>query len=311
MIQGRGRYGAKEMAADLEVSERTIFRDLNVLELAGVPWFYDQQDRNYQVRPGYNFPAVNLSDDELIGQATAATITSAPGLDVTRGAGPTTMKLRSTSREDAAQLLREVEDVTSVLGLKLAEHGKHHEIIRTAQWALIRSTRLSGAYLSPYDSRTKRLLLHPYRLCLVKQAWYLIARPEGADQPRTYRMARFMTLRSLDEPASVPPDFDLASYFGNAWGVYRRDRSHDVELRFTPSAAPLVTETPWHSTQKVRRHPDGGVTLSFRVDGLREILHWVLGWSGRVQVIEPEELRLMVVDELRRSIELNQRPGDP
>jgi predicted DNA-binding transcriptional regulator YafY len=144
----------------------------------------------------------------------------------------------------------------------------------------------------------------------VKQAWYLIARPDGVDQPRTYRMARFKSLRPLDEPASVPPDFDLASYLGNAWGVYRGDRSHDVELRFAPSAALLVTETPWHSTQKVRRHPDGGVTLSFRVDGLKEILHWVLGWSGRVEVLEPDELRLMVIDELQKAIELNRRAGD-
>jgi predicted DNA-binding transcriptional regulator YafY len=130
MIQGRARYGVKEMAAELEVSERTIFRDLNVLELAGVPWFHDQDDQRYRVRPGYNFPVMNLGDDELIGQATATVITSAPGLDVTKGASPTTRKLWAGSREDASTLLDDVEKVTSVLDLKLADHSRgfrgHH-----------------------------------------------------------------------------------------------------------------------------------------------------------------------------------------
>ena len=77
MIQGRARYGAREIAAELEVSEPTVFRDLNILELADVPWFYDQEDQRDRDRPGHHFRAMNLGDDEPIGQATAAVITSA------------------------------------------------------------------------------------------------------------------------------------------------------------------------------------------------------------------------------------------
>ena len=306
LIQGRGRYGVKEIAAELECSIRTIHRDLNVLELAGVPWFYDEAEQSYRFRPGYNFPVVNLTDDELIGQATAATITMAPGLDVTRGAGPTTKKLRSTYREGAARLLKEVEDVTSVLGLKLADHSRHHEAIRTIQWSLIQGRRLTATYASPYEPGPKHLDLHPYRLCLVKQAWYLIARPDRADQPQTYRIARFSTLRPLDHPSAVPDDFDLKGYFGDAWGVYRGDRSYPVQVRFSREAADLVTETTWHSSQTVERHEDGTVTLGFVVDGLSEIVHWVLGWSGRVTVLQPPELRTMVLDHLGKAVALNQ-----
>ncbi len=306
LIQGRGRYGPKEIAAELEVSERTIFRDLNVLELAGVPWSYNKENQHYWVRPGYNFPAVNLNDDELIGQASASVITSAPGLDVTEGAKPTTRKLQATSREKAARLLAEVERVTSVLDLKMADHSRHHETIRTVQYALLQGRRLTGTYASPYEPKPKRLDLHPHRLCLVKQAWYLIARPEGSDRPQTYRVARFKTLRPLDALSVVPEDFDLKTYFGNAWGVYRGDHSYDVEVRFSREAASIVTETTWHPTQKAERHKDGSVTLSFLVDGLNEVAYWLLGWSGRVTVVNPPELRAMVLGHLRRATELTQ-----
>ena len=66
--------------------------------------------------------------------------------------------------------------------------------------------------------------LHPYRLALVKQAWYLIARPEGSTHPVTYRVARFRSLKALDSAADVPEDFDLRAYFGDAWAVYRGDQ---------------------------------------------------------------------------------------
>ena len=249
---------------------------------------------------------MNLSDDELIGQATATAISSAPGLDVTKGSSPATRKLQVNSREQAAKLLEDVERVTGVLDLKLADHGRHHETIRTIQWSLIQGRRLTATYASPYEPRPKRLDLHPYRLCLARQAWYLVARPDHSHQPQTYRVTRFATLRPLDYPSAVPGDFDLKGYFGDAWGVYRGDRSHAVQVRFSREAADLVTETTWHSTQTVERHKDGTVTLAFVVDGLSEIVHWLLGWSGRVTVLQPPELRTMVLDHLKKALTLNQ-----
>ena len=305
MIQGRARYGPKELAAELEVSGRTIFRDMNVLELAGVPWSYNKENQHYWVRPGYNFPALNLSDDELIGQATANVITSAPGLDITRGTAPATRKLKANSQEQAAKLLEDVEKVTAVLDLKLADHSRSHETIRTIQWALCQGRKLTGTYASPYEPKPNRLDLNPYRLCLIKQAWYLVARPDHSDEPQTYRVTRFRTLRPSDTAAEVPAEFDLKAYFGNAWGVYRGAQSYEVVVRFTCEAAELITETTWHSTQKVDRHGDGSVTLSFTVDGLNELAYWLLGWSGRVTVINPPELREIVLGHLRKAVELN------
>lgn len=304
-IQSQGRHGIKEMAAELECSVRTVHRDLNVLELAGVPWFYDHDEQRYSVRPGYNFPAMNLSDDELIGQAIATVITSHPGLNVTKGASPVTRKLGSNARHQSAKLLESVAGTTAILDLKLADHSRNHETVKTIQWALIRSRKLTGIYVSPYSPRPKRLELHPYRLCLVRQAWYLIARSNDSDEPRTYRVARFRALRAQDDDSIVPDDFDIKSYFGNAWGVFRGSESHRVQVQFSREAAGLVTETTWHSTQTVKRHRDGSVTLFFQVDGLSEIVHWVLAWSGRVAVIEPEALRLMVLKHLKSATALN------
>ena len=55
----------------------------------------------------------------------------------------------------------------------------------------------------------------------------------------------------------------------------------------------------------MKHYKNGGVTLSFTVDGLDEIVWWVLGWSGRAKVLKPEKLRAMVVDKLRAALTLN------
>jgi predicted DNA-binding transcriptional regulator YafY len=305
LIQRPGKWDTEAIGRELECSVRTVFRDLTVLELAGVPWVFDKATGGYRVRPDYQFPVIQLTDDELLGQATAAAATKAAGLDVTPGAGPASAKLASRSGEKAEGILREAQRFTEVLDLKLADHSRHADAIRTVQWALLEKKQLTGQYESPYEAKPVKLTVHPYRLCLIKSAWYLIAKTSGDPSPRTYRIVRFKSLRMTDTPAVIPRGFDLRAYLGNAWSVFRGSESHDVELRFTKDAADVVTETVWHHTQKTRRDGDGSVTMTFMIDGLDEIVRWIVGWAGRVTVIAPEALRRKVVDQHRQAIAAN------
>lgn len=307
LIQSRGRWSLKTIAEELQCSERTIRRDLEVLEFAGVPWFRNSADQTVHVRPDYRFPALMLTDEELLGQALAVTVTQSPGLDVTAGAMPTTRKLAAGSSLRVQELLGDASRLVAVLDLKMVDHSRHHESIRAVQHALLQRKQLTGHYESPYESAPVKLRLHPYRLCLVKNAWYIVGRPTDEPIPRTYRVARFKSLRMLDEPSAVPEDFNLRDYFGDAWSVFRGDRAYDVEIRFTPEAAKVVTETVWHHTQKVTNHRDGSVTLCFHVDGLEEIANWALAWTGRATVLNPPELRKQIISQLEAALGMYRR----
>lgn len=199
-------------------------------------------------------------------------------------------------------MLSDAQKLISAFGLQLADHTRHHDAIRAVQWALLDRKQLVGKYKTPYQQSPVNLRLHPYRLCFIKQAWYLIARPDDAQEVKTYRVARFKSLRMVDAAAEIPSEFDLKTYFGDAWSVYRGDKKFDVEIEFSKEAAELATETLWHASQRVRRKKDETVHLHFRVDGLNEIVHWVLGWSNRAKVVEPVELRDLVVQHLKNAI---------
>ena len=306
LIQSRGRWNAQAIAEEVGCNVRTVFRDLKALEYAGVPYYNDEVHQCYRVRPDYYFPVVGLTEEEALGQALATALTKTPGLDVSGGAAPTTRKLAVASSESIRQLMADAERLVSVLNLKLADHSHHQEAIKMIQLALIQRKQLTGQYESPYEAGPVRLKLHPYRLCLIKSAWYLIARPTDADQPRTYRVARFKTLRMLDVPARVPGEFDLQEYLGNAWAVFRGNQTYDVQIQFPAEFARAVIETIWHHTQKAKSQPDGSVILSFRVDGLEEITNWILSWAGRAKVIRPVELRELVVGRLQRALEMEE-----
>ena len=140
LLLGRGRWNVKTLAAELECSEKTIHRHLAVLEIAGVPWYYDSHDRCYHVRPGFKFPVVNLSPDELLGQAAATAVSKAAGLDAGADARPTTRKIAAASSQEAGDLLADAEAGMEVLNLKLADHSRHQEMIRSVQWSLVQKT---------------------------------------------------------------------------------------------------------------------------------------------------------------------------
>ena len=308
LLQSRGRWNVTSIAQEMECSERTIHRDLTVLELAGVPWSYDKDLQCYRLRPDYTFPTLGLSDDEVLGLATATVTSAAAGLDINTGVSPASEKFLA-ARPDATELFEEATHLTQVLDLKLVDHSQHREALRTIQWALVERKQLTGKYLSPYESGEsgpKTLTLHPYRLCLVKSAWYLIARPIDSDSPITLRPTRFQSLRMVDQPAMLPEDFDLRAYFGNAWAVYRGDTTSDIELTFSSRVADIVVETRWHHTQSVKRNADGSLTMTFQIDGLNEISRWLLGWAGDVHIARPDALRQLVLDHHRQAIEKNE-----
>ncbi|HUY36514.1 MAG TPA: WYL domain-containing protein [Pirellulales bacterium] len=305
LLQGGGSWNPRSLARELRCSQREVYRGLNVLMLAGMCYEFDRTSGRYEpLRPGHNFAPLPLSEEELLGQAAAAAVSRVPALELGHGATAATRKLASLDPA-AGELLALAQQVITALGPRTVDHSRHGDVLRTIQRGLVQRKQLEATYRGPYAAKPWKAVLHPYRLCLAQHAWYLIARPDWASQPFTLRVVRFQSLRLLERSAEVPDDFDLRAHFGNAWNVWRGERAYDVEIRFAREAARQVVETTWHATQRVDKHRDGSATLSFRVDGLDEILWWLLGWSGFAEVIKPPELRELLVDHLEAGLRLN------
>ncbi len=147
------------------------------------------------------------------------------------------------------------------------------------------------------------ILYTPYFVKLFRQRWYIVGRREPDGDIRTYALDRISDLNATATPAVLPPDLDPSAFFDDIFGITSsKAEPKDVVLSVNPHTAKYLRALPLHSSQREDRYSDRSIfRLRLRItpDFLREIL----SMGPDIQVIQPRELRLMVIDSLRRSLE--------
>ena len=122
---------------------------------------------------------------------------------------------------------------------------------------------------------------------------------------RTLKLERMQRIELVKHQRyTVPSDFNPRQYLADAWGIWAKDSSENVVLRFHPRVRTRVLETRWHPNEEVVEQPDGFVLWKARVAEPREMLPWIRGWGASVEVVEPRELRAMLTGEARALAEL-------
>jgi len=295
LLRGPSSYNARRLAEHFHTSRRNVYRDLAILELAGVPYSYDADfglGGGYRIRPDFWFPTVGLSDQECLDLAVLTRAAESRNIPLLEDVASVRDKLIGTLPAKQQDLIREASELFDVLSLHLADHGHSRQIMTTVQMALLQRRQLEGIYRTPYQKKSVRVKLQPRRCFLAQQAWYLAAEDNSDGSTKLYRLTRFKELQLLSKPITIDRNFSLREYLGNAWAVHKGkdDRDWHIEIEFNPEGAELVAETQWHYTQEIERKPDGSLAFRATVSGLHEIKWWVLGWGDRAKVIKPPEL---------------------
>jgi predicted DNA-binding transcriptional regulator YafY len=145
----------------------------------------------------------------------------------------------------------------------------------------------------------------PYHLTLIDSDWYLIGFCHLRQSVLMFSAVRVRSVRETGETFERPGDFRVESYLGDSFRAVRgpEGRRYRVVLRFTPGCAGRIAEKRWHHSQEAERTPDGGLVLRLDVSELIEVKRWVLFWGAECEVLEPDELRAQVEDELRRMLQ--------
>lgn len=291
LLQTRRHYGPDDLARELEVSRRTVYRDLNMLELAGIPFYYDREKGGYEIHNTYWLPPVNLDIEEALSLVALARTT------VDREAIPLMGKALDAARKIESQLplairaaVGELAENVRIRRGPVARHDQLDETYETVRRAIATRHTLAGRYISFAEKRQLPVTVDPYWLVFHDRAWYLLGHSHGHGEVRTFKLGRFAELKTMPGRFD-PPTETLEDHLGNAWRFIPEGREYDVVLRFKPLVAANVAEVRWHRTQDVTWHDDGSIDFRVRVDGLGEIFWWVLGYGDQVRVLEPKTLR--------------------
>ncbi|HOI54518.1 MAG TPA: WYL domain-containing protein [Phycisphaerae bacterium] len=299
LLQTRRYYSVESLADELEVSRRTIYRDLNMLELAGVPFYYDRSRRGYIIHQTYWLPPINLDLEEALSLiAVAAAAGDESGVPLLGKASDAARKIESQLPLTIRAAVGQAASGLTVRRSPVARHEGLEGAYHTVREAVARRHVLRGRYISFYEKKQIDVTMEPYWLVFHERAWYVIGRCCRNDDIRTFKLGRFVELRELAETFKAPAR-TLEEHLGNAWRFMPEGRQYDVSLRFSRLVAPNVAEVQWHRTQKVAWEDEGTLLFDVRVDGLGEIYWWVLGYGDQVEVLKPKALR----DRIRKAAE--------
>ncbi|MFD7258085.1 helix-turn-helix transcriptional regulator [Streptomyces sp. NPDC059874] len=226
LLQTRGRMTAAELARELEVSVRTVYRDAEALAAAGVPLYGDAgHSGGYQLLAGYRTRLTGLSS----GEAEALFLTGMPGpaaeLGLGRALSAAQLKLR-------AALPPELRAQADRMRLRFhldapgwyAEHEETPYLAQVAD-AVWRGRVIEVRYRRWKEPREVDRRLAPYGLVLKAGRWYLVAGPAG---PRTYRVDQILHVTETEEVVELPEGFDLAEHWRRAQADFH-ERLHPQE----------------------------------------------------------------------------------
>ncbi len=294
LLQTRGQQTAAELARELEVSERTVHRDVDALSAAGVP-IYAERGPHGGVRlvDGYRTRLTGMTAEE----AEALFLSGLPGPAAELGLGTVVTAARlkvlaalpAELRTRASRLVERFY-LDAAGWFQAGEDVPHLATLAEAVW----EGRRVGVEYERGDQRVERTL-EPLGLVLKAGTWYTVAGTDG--QLRTYRVSRVAAAVLTDERFDRPEGFDLPGYWVESSAAYERDiRRVPVVVRVAPDRvgelADFVGQIAMANSRVLQEpDPEGWTRLRIEIDWPEEAPGRLLGLGGDLEVLDPPDIR--------------------
>jgi predicted DNA-binding transcriptional regulator YafY len=305
LLQARGQVTAAALARELEVSVRTVYRDLAALSAAGVPVLTESgPGGGCRLLDGYRFPLRGLRPEE----AEALLILGVPsalgelGLDGAAAAAHRKIRVTAGQREQHGGAS------PALVHLDMPRWFRGHEEVphlRTLAEALRRHRHLAIGYRRPGPpgrpaaTRAATRTVGPLGLVNKAGAWYLVAATRGS-RVSVFRAGRIGAARILDEPFERPADFELAGFWDRWSAEFTTSRPRlPVRLRASPQALATFGEVFGDDARPAldaAEPPDehGWRTLTLSFEHELAAAHRLAGFGGRVEVLSPPSVRALL-----------------
>jgi predicted DNA-binding transcriptional regulator YafY len=298
ILQSGSGQNADGLAEACDVSRRTVFRDIDALQAAGVPIAFDEQHDRYSIPGAYFLRPVNFTAAEALSLvALANEMGRSDRLPFYEPAHAAALKLEGSLpaalRDELRIMTRSIRIQPSAVSPLETKRGIFQQLVDAR--ATRRVVRIE------YDSLTEweriRTKLRPYHLLFYRHSWYVIGRSSLHSAVRTFILSRIATLEVLPKRFRVPRGFSIERHLGNAWGLIPGDGPDQrVVVRFKPLVAQNVGEVIWHPTQQLEFEEDGSLVYQACVSGIHEVAWWILGYGDQAEVLKPTELRRLVAE---------------
>jgi predicted DNA-binding transcriptional regulator YafY len=299
LLQSRGRMTAQALADEFDVSERTIYRDIDALSISGVPIFPEHgPGGGFALLDSYRTTLTGMTEEEL----NALFLLSVPSpfekLGISRELRSALLKL-SASLPAARRPSEEMSQNRFLIDWEGFQIEPAAPGLQTIQQAVWKNRRLLLSYRLIMGVALQDVPVDPYALVAKAGAWYLVAMHEV--RLNVYGIADLTGVRETGETFVRQAGFDLPTYW-QQWcqRSEQRRRSYPVTVRFSPDAIALLPlyfgqrARAWHDLGQSAE--DGWVTLIVEFESLEAARGHLLGMGSAVEVLAPLALRCSLAD---------------
>jgi predicted DNA-binding transcriptional regulator YafY len=295
LLQNRGRLTAQALAAEFEVSVRTIYRDIDELSAAEVPIYADRgPNGGFELLEGYRTRLTGLSAREAATLFLAGLPGPAAELGLADLLATAQLKLTAALPEGARAAASRVAarfHLDPVGWFRSAEDARFLPLIAEAVW---NEKVLAISYRRQGGAAVARTVA-PLGLVLKGGIWYLVA--QVGEERRTYRVSNIVDLSVSDERFTRPQAFDLAAFWAGSSRAYEVGLFRGkATLRISPRGMTLFEQLGSPIAQAVADAagpPDaaGGVCAVVPIERADWAARDLIRFGAEIEVIEPAELR--------------------
>jgi predicted DNA-binding transcriptional regulator YafY len=307
LLQMRGRLSAETLAAEFEVSVRTIYRDIDQLSAAGVP-VYAERGRagGFALVDGYRTRLTGFTPAEADALLLAGVAGAADDLGIGAEAAAAQLKLLASLPPDSGASAQRVAARFHLDPISWYSRAEPLEILPALASAVWSDARLRIRYESWRETVTRDV--DPLGLVLKGGLWYLVAAVKR--QPRTYRVSNIQSLELIKGQAQRPARFDLARF----WKIWARDfearlLDERARVRLSPAGLKLLADVSPVAADAARNahdpcKPAGWIKAQIPVESVDRATRQILRLGAEIEVLAPAALREAVAREAQRVVAL-------
>jgi len=306
LIAARRGKSAADLARELEYHWRTVYRDLEALQLAGFPIFTDRvEGKNLWsiLDTARNNIPIPLDLTELMAlYFSRGMMTVLKDTVFYESLESFFQKIKATLPAETIQYLERIEQSFEIGSKPYKPYDRLRETIDRITEATRYRRNIEIDYFTMSRKKKTRRKVAPYKIWFFDGAFYLVGNCGLRKDIRIFALDRIKSLKLTDETFEMPEDFTVEDFMQTSFGVFH-GKPRQVRIRFAAEIAGYIREKIWHRTQKIVPQKDGSIVFEARVAGTDEIKFWVMSWGSRAEVLSPESLRDEIISEAEATLQ--------
>ncbi len=291
MLCSKKNVKARDIATEIEMSQRQVYRDINCLKFANIPIYADKN--GYNIVEDFFMPKINFSISEAL-----TLMFLINSLKLQKGT-PYTQSLAMASDKILNVLPKSIQKIIAGLylnqgvdfGLQTKINYKEIEdMFNQLHMAYMEKKSILISYYNIDRKEINRRKIDPYAFKFYFSVWYMIGYCHLRKCVRTFRVDRIRKMEMTSENFKIKTDFDMEDFFSGSWGIVKGKKAK-IKLVFNKSISDFISEIDWHPSQKLSIDKEGDLVAEYEVMGLEEIEKWILSFGSNVTVLEPLQLK--------------------